>query len=203
VSATNATVSSITVMPPTATLANSTGALFSAMGVYSDGSSHDVTSLVTWSSSDTTVATVSNTAGSLGAATAAMPGSATVSATLGGISGSASLTVTSATLKSILVTPVNPTLAQGEVLQLSAVGTFSDGSTQDLTASATWSSTYTALATVSTAMGTSGLVTAVGTASFGTYTAICANPPNCQPDEVDLTKAPLTFNTIFIVTSAP
>lgn len=63
-----------------------------------------------------------------------------------------------ATLTSIQVIPASPTLAMGQTLQLSAVGTFSDNSTQDLTNMATWGSSNSTAVSVST----SGLVTATG-----------------------------------------
>jgi hypothetical protein len=62
---------SIDVTPQTAAV-NSTGTQqFLATGTFSDQSSHDVTTQVTWASSDTTVATISNAAGTQGLATAA------------------------------------------------------------------------------------------------------------------------------------
>ncbi len=66
------------------------------------------------------------------------------------------------TLTSIAVAPANSSLLQGSTLQFSATGTFSDGSTQDVTSSATWSSSNTLFATVGS---TTGLATgiAVGT----------------------------------------
>ena len=48
-----------------------------------------------------------------------------------------------ATLSSIAVTPANPTISAGGAQQFTATGTFSDNSTQNLTNSATWSSTNT------------------------------------------------------------
>src|SRR5271163_2200157 len=47
---------------------------FTATGIYTDGSSADITSSVTWSSSNATVATISNAAGSNGLATSAVSG---------------------------------------------------------------------------------------------------------------------------------
>jgi trimeric autotransporter adhesin len=46
-------------------------------------------------------------------------------------------TTSSATLTSISVTPVNPSVAIGLTLQFTATGNYSDGSTQNLTNSAT------------------------------------------------------------------
>lgn len=60
------------------------------------------------------------------------------------------------TLATIVVSPQNPVIADNGATQaLSATGHFDDGSTQDLTATVTWSSTNTAVATVSA----SGMVT--------------------------------------------
>ena len=57
------------------------------------------------------------------------PGTSTISATLGGVSGSTVLTVTAAVLQSIAVTPANPSVAKGLTEQFTATGTFSDNST--------------------------------------------------------------------------
>lgn len=60
-------------------------------------------------------------------------------------------------LVSISVTPANTSIAAGNVQQFTATGNYTDGSTQDLTSSATWSSSSPTVA--STATG--GLATAV------------------------------------------
>ncbi|MEO8102392.1 MAG: Ig-like domain-containing protein, partial [Betaproteobacteria bacterium] len=66
---------------------------FTATGTMSDSTTRDLTSLVTWSSSNTAAALVSNAPGYSGLLTSIAPGNATISARLGGISGSAALTV--------------------------------------------------------------------------------------------------------------
>jgi hypothetical protein len=83
-------------------------------------------------------------------------------ATLGAISGSTTLNVTPATLQSITITPDNPTAPVGETSQLTATGTYSDGTTQDITSSVVWSSSATSNATVSD----TGLVTAIAVGSL-------------------------------------
>lgn len=65
---------------------------FAATGIYSDGTSRGLTTQVTWTSSNTSIVTVDGS----GLATGVAIGSATISATLGGISDSASLMVTPA-----------------------------------------------------------------------------------------------------------
>lgn len=62
-----------------------------------------------------------------------------------------------ATLSSIAVTPANPSIAVGTTQQFTATGTYSDGSTQDITASVTWISSDETKATIDA----SGLAMAV------------------------------------------
>jgi hypothetical protein len=61
-------------------------------------------------------------------------------------------------LISISVTPANPTIPNGLSQQFTATGNYSDGSTQNLTASVVWSSSDESIATITTG----GLATAVG-----------------------------------------
>ncbi len=152
---------SIEVMPVNPIIARGTTRQFTATGIYSDNSNQDITASVTWSSASTTVATVSNTAGTNGLATAVAVGSTTITAASGTISGSTTLTVTSASLMSIQVAPTNPRIAIGTTRQFTATGIFSDTTSQDITASVAWSSSSTTVATVSNTAGSKGLATAV------------------------------------------
>ncbi len=159
---TSAVLQSISLDPLNPRIAMGTTQQFTATGNYSDGSTYDLTDFVTWSSSSGSVASVSNAAGSKGLATPASAGSTTVQAVSGLIQSSTSLTVTTATLRSISITPSNPQIALKTTFQLTAIGTFSDHSTQDLTSSVTWSSSVKTVATVSNGTGMKGLATAVG-----------------------------------------
>jgi hypothetical protein len=169
---TPATLSSISVTPATATIAKGTAQQFTATGTYSDGSTQDISTLVTWGSSNTTAASVSTP----GLATGLAAGTTTISATLSGKTGSAILTVTEATLTSITVTPGTAKIPKGFKQQYTATGNFSDGTTQNLTTQVAWTSSNTTVATISDAAGSNGLATvaAVGattiTAQFGTVT---------------------------------
>ncbi len=154
---TSATLVSIEVTPTNPSIANGLSDALQATGIYTDHSTHDLTGSVTWSSSAASVASVSNLPGSNGVATTVTPGSATISATLGGISGSTNLTVTAATLVSLGVTPMNPSIAKGLKSQFTAIGTYTDGSTQNLTAQVQWSSSDPTVATMSNALGYDGL----------------------------------------------
>ena len=159
---TDATLVSIEVTPADASIADGTTQQFTATGLYTDDSTQDLTTEVTWDSSDDEVATVSNADDSKGLATAAGLGTTTVSATSGGVTGVTTLTVTDATLVSIAVTPADPSIADGTTQQFTATGLYTDDSTQDLTTQVTWSSFDEAVATVSNADDSKGLATAAG-----------------------------------------
>src|SRR6266404_4263111 len=60
-----------------------------------------------------------------------------------------SLTISNATLISIVVTPASPSVGVGKTQQFTATGTYSDNSTQNLTGSVAWASSSTATAAVS------------------------------------------------------
>jgi phospholipase C len=166
------TLSSITVNPATSQVAVGLTTPFTATGNYSDGTQADITTSVQWSSAPTSVATISNTAGSQGVATGVSQGTATITATSGSISGTASLTVNPpASLVSIALNPNNPTLPAGVTRQMQAIGTYSDNSTQDITTSVTWSSSLTSVATISNASGSQGVITSVSLGN-STITAV-------------------------------
>jgi len=90
-------------------------------------------------------------------------GSVTITATLGSVNSSTTLTVNKNPLQSIVVTPVNPTVNVGQTQQFTATGTYSDGSTQDLTKNAHWSSSSSGVATINNGVSGGGLATAQGT----------------------------------------
>ncbi|MGA7783427.1 MAG: kelch repeat-containing protein [Candidatus Acidiferrales bacterium] len=166
---------SIAVTPSPGIVAAGLTLQFHATGTYTDGTTPDITSLVTWNSSLTGFATISNAAGTQGLATGVAPGATMITATLGAVgSASVTLTVTPAVLETIAVTPTNPTIstvAPGNTVQFTATGTFSDGSKQNLTTTATWGSSNTGVATISNAAGSQGLATAGGTPGPTTITA--------------------------------
>ena len=157
------TLVSISVSPAAASVAPGAVKQFTATGVYSDGTSQALVG-VTWSSSNTVVATVNAT----GLAAGVAAGSANITAAFGGKSASASLVVTAATLQSITVTPGSTSIAAGLVQQYAVTGVYSDGTSQALTG-VTWSSSNTAVATVNATGLATGLTSGSAniTAAFG------------------------------------
>jgi hypothetical protein len=151
---TAATLQSIAVTPANPSITKGATQQFTATGTFSDGTTQNLTSTATWSSGTTTVATITAS----GLATGAGVGSSTIKATSGTVNGSTALTVTAATLQSIAVTPANPSIFTGTTEQFVATGTYSDGSTQNITGSVTWTSGTSAIATINAA----GLAIGIG-----------------------------------------
>jgi uncharacterized protein YjdB len=162
---------SLAITPAKPTIAMNTSQSFVATGTFEDGSTHNLNSLVTWTSSNSSVATISPHNNS---AFGVAPGTATISATTGSFTASSVLTVTNATLVSIAITPSAISIPAGVIVNLSATGTFSDGSTQVLTVPCNWASLNPSIATVNNSGGSSGITTAV---SPGVATIMATAPP--------------------------
>lgn len=110
VNGTPATLSSITLNPASASLPKGVNQQISASGLYSDGTVSDITESVTWTTSSSSLATVSNTAGSKGLVHAVAVGNVTITATLSSVSGSATLTATANVTTSANWVSANPSL---------------------------------------------------------------------------------------------
>ena len=145
---------SIAVAPNQSSLPLGESAQLSATGTFSDGTTQDLTQSATWTSSSPTVASLNGP----GAVAAAGIGSAQLSAAYQGVTGNASVTVSQPALLSIAVSPNPSSLPLGESEQLQAVGNFSDGSVQNLTQSATWTSTAPTIASVTATGSVTGKV---------------------------------------------
>ena len=137
---TAATLTSLSLTPKNPTIAKGTTQAFTATGTYSDGSTQDLTASSTWSISGlmgTSVAVLD----SVGVVLGTNPGTVNITAKNKGFSDSTVLRVTPAYLTLLSVTPASPSLTRGSSLQLKATGTFSDGTTQDLSHLVSWSVT--------------------------------------------------------------
>jgi len=188
-----AVLASLTVSPSTAALALGETEHYTATGTYSDGTTKDLTKSVTWSSSGGSTATVSPS----GVVTANSTGSAAITATdpSSQISGSAELTVGTAVLVAVTVSPSNASVPKGATQQLTATGLYSDGSTKDLTGSLTWSSSSGETASVAS----SGLVTALGT---GSATVTATDPASQISGTADITVVPAILLAVTVSPTA-
>lgn len=163
-----------------------------ATATYADGTAQNVTSntVTAYSSSAAAVATVSAT----GVVSAVANGTATITASHGGFSATSAVTVNipPVTQTGLTVTPSSFTLTTAGATQpLTVTATYSNGSTQNVTAGAGFASSNAAVATVTT----SGLVAAVAngaatiTASYGGFSAAAAATV-AIPTQTGLTVTP-------------
>ena len=187
---------SIAISPDNASLGVGATQGFVAIGTYSDATTQNITSTVTWASSAPAVAGID----AAGLVSALTTGASTISATLGGVTGSTPLTVTTKTLQSIAVTPAAFSIAAGTGQQLVATGTYSDGSTQVITGSVAWTSANVAVATVGAANGlVTGAAEGTGvviTARSGVVTG--ASRGNVTAAGVTLTRLTVAASSQFI-----
>lgn len=148
--------------PTTLTLPAGGSGQLTAKGTWDDGSTTDLTASAVWEATPPGVVSVSNAPGSQGKITGQAPGSAKVTATFGGITTEAVVTVAAAQLASLAITPPTPSAPKGVTLQLELLGTYDDGSVEKLTDAAVWGSNNPTVVTVSTSGKTIGQATAVG-----------------------------------------
>src|SRR5467141_2830769 len=106
----------------------------------------DVSSQVTWNSSNMAVATIDTS----GNATTVGTGTTTITATScdGIMVGSATLIVGAAAPQGLQLSPAAPTINTGTTTLFTAVELLSDGTTQPLTGAVTWTSSTTTTATI-------------------------------------------------------
>jgi len=140
---------SITIAPAQLTLPTGGTAQLAATGNFSSGPAQPLTSAAQWSSSVSSVATVSAAGLVTCNAGATMNGSATITATSGSVSASIGVTCQAAQLKYITIVPSRECeIPAGGKFQLTAIGTFASGATKNVTATATWTSSASSVATV-------------------------------------------------------
>ncbi len=180
---------SITVSPNQSSLPVGESEQLTATGNFSDGTVQNLTQSATWISSGSATASVNPT----GEAVASAVGTVTISATAGSITGSASLTVTPAAVIALNIIPATLSMGLGSSHQFQAIATLSDGTTQDLTGTAAWSSTPPGIVSVSSG----GLAIAEQIGS----TTILAEGSGFT-GSADLTVVPLTAVNHFDLASA-
>jgi len=196
-------LTSIQITPSTPTLQRGlTNQAFVATGTYDDNTTGDVTQGATWSSSNTAVLTVVATGTTAGYVTTVAAGTATVTATVGSISGTDVVTVTAAPLRSITITG-SSVLMVGSPKSYTATGTYTDGTTSDLTASVTWSSSNASVLAISNASASVGLGTgiAAGSATLKATLGTVSGQLNVTVSAaslISITIAPTTVGSLIV-----
>ncbi len=148
-------IATVSVSPARVDLAPGSHASLSAVTADASGKSLDGRGVL-WASSNPAVATVD----AAGVVSAVAPGTATITATSEGVSGSAAVSVALPPIASVALQPRSATLQRGATVQLSVAVTDASGATVTDRA-LTWTSTNAGVAVVST----SGVVTGIAPGS--------------------------------------
>ena len=188
-------LTSIVVTPVNPSLAAGMTLQFTATGIYNDDSTENLTDTVTWDSSDTGKAGISNAPADIGTATGIAKGDTEIKATMGAVEGKTTLKVTEATLISLSVTPLTKSLAKGTTQQYTASGIFSDNTTVDMTPFVTWTSENDTIAEIGLS---SGLATALDDGGPINITATYAAPDPDVTGIAQLTVLDATLESISI-----
>lgn len=151
------TVESIALSLSSNSLSEGVSGSVSVIATYSDSTTEEVTDEAVYSSSDISVASISNHSESIGKVTSFSQGTTTFSVSYNGNTDSQEFTVTGATLTSIEVTSKTSLLAAGVNSYFKAVGTYDDSSTVDLTDSVNWSLSNTSYGSMSNSSNKKGL----------------------------------------------
>src|SRR5207247_8449101 len=171
-------VASVEVTPPSASV--QAGQTVQLTGTPRDAGGNPLSGrTVTWSSSNTAAATVSNS----GLVSGVTPGSATITATSEGKSGTSAITVTPVPVASVDVTPPSVSVQAGQTVQLTATPRDANGAPLS-GRTVTWSSSNMAVAAVSN----SGLVSGV---TPGTATITATSEGKSGTSSVTVTNVPV------------
>ena len=174
-------LNSITIAPTQLILPTGGTGQLSATGNYSSGPVQTITNTVQWSSSVSSVASVSATGLVTCNTGLTANGSSTITATSGSISASVGVTCQAPQLKYITITPSKECeIPAGGKIQLTATGTLASGAKQNVTATANWTSSNTGVATVAAGLvscktphsyydGHATISASVGSVSGSTY----------------------------------
>lgn len=176
------TLTAIAISPSNSAIATGTQQSFTATGTYSNGTTLNVTGQARWTSSNTTVASISVR----GLAYALNPGTTTIAAKLSGITGSTNLTVSTTPLV------ITTKSLGGGTIDLVYSGTLSaTGGKQPYTWSIPVGVLPTGLSLNSSTGSITGTPTVVGTFNFTAQVADSSSPPQVasQPLSIAITNS--------------
>ena len=181
-------LTAIAINPTNATVAYGLSTNFTATGTYTDGSTADITSLVTWASANASIATINNAGVAKGGTTG---NSTTITASFNGVpQASASLSVTSAVIIGLTITPTTQSTPKGVPVTYTATAAYSDTSSGNVSGSVTWSSSNTAVA----ALNSSGIASSLAQG----VTTVTASANGVTSNGATLTVSSPAFSSISI-----
>ena len=145
---TAAEITRIAVTPTALSIAKGHSGQLTATAYYTDSTSADITQIATWKSADSSIAAVPSTGTSGGLVSGIEQGQTTVTATYSGMNDDALIIVTEAVLEQVVLEPKVATVAAGVSQSYSLRAIYSDGTSNDVTALASWTSSKTTVATI-------------------------------------------------------
>jgi uncharacterized protein YjdB len=148
-----AAIDTLTITPSKANLIPGDNATLQLNATYVGGKQVKISKGITWETSDSTIATVTN-----GKVTALAAGSTDITATYGG--STATSTITVAALKALTITPSSASLIPGDTATLQVNATYVGGKQVKISKGITWETSDSTIATV-----TNGKVTALAAGS--------------------------------------
>jgi Bacterial Ig-like domain (group 2) len=192
-------ISSVYITPSAATIAVNGTAALTAHANYSDGSQGTIQGEnVGWTSSNTSVATVTSPGGVV---TGVSTGTATITASSQGVNGTASVTVSPSNITSLSITTTQGSTNPQSTFTISGVGAmqqfyaYGNGlSSNDLTNAVTWTSSDTSVVTISSGLGSGG---------NGLATSVKAGTTNITATITNTTSGTLVTSNTIVVTVTP
>ncbi|ARN74378.1 Ig-like domain-containing protein [Oceanicoccus sagamiensis] len=190
-----AEITEIKILQPDFELPLGTKTQLEAVAYFTDGTSIGITSSASWSSSNPDILSVTSSASSRGEVLARGLGTAAISVNYQGFSDSANGTVTDAVLNSISLSPLNTSTAKGVDVQYTAIGLYSDDTSEPLTNLADWQSSDTSVATVASS-GKASTLKVGSTTITASYSGVSAqtslNVTAAVVESLQVTPAALT-----------
>lgn len=189
----DAVLRSMTITPASLTLPSGVTSQLTASGSFSDGLNRDITQDASWTSSNTTAATITNT-GNRGLVKAVTPGSSIITAQLGGLSAQRNVSVSSASLLSLELEPAVTQAPKGVITSFAAKAVYTDASRIDVTEQSDWSSNTPGTASVSNSTGSKGktIGLAVGPAIIQSQFQGMSSSASLQVNSAELVRLELT-----------
>ena len=195
ITVTQAQLSSITITAEVNKIANGQNLALTAIGLFGNNSTQDITSQVTWRSTNTQVISVSNDPDNIGMIKGLQTGEALITATMSGITRGLTMQVSNATLERINISSPQQDIPAGNQTQLTATGYYSDETSQDLTQHVTWKSSDPTIIQVDNSLKNPGLANSFNSGQSridATYQGITAsiqlNVSNASLTRIEITS---------------
>ena len=189
------TISSIYITPASATVGIGQSVPLAAYATYSDGTQNQISgNSVGWSSSATTIATVTSPGGSV---TGVGLGTATITASAQGVTGTATVNVTVSNITSLVITPnqgstqpITTATINGTTGSLQFYAYANGSASNDVTQAVTWTSSNTSVATIASG----------GTSGNGLATAVAAGTTNITASTTNTTTGQQVTSQTIVLT---